>query len=146
MGLDQYAYTIDADENVTIEGIQKLFNESCGKSIGEWRKHPNLEGWMATLWHTRQQETILDGIVNERLPRNTAQNYPKKFNCELLELFTSDINRLADDITGDNLDEHSGYFFGSNKDLYYKESDIKFIQAARKEIDSGNRVFYTSWW
>jgi len=146
MGLDQYAYTIDADKNVAIEEIQELINSGGGTFVGEWRKHPNLEGWMADLWHTRQGETVLDGIANDRLPRNTAQNYPKEFNCELLELFTSDIDRLENAITKNSLTEHSGFFFGTPSDSYYKESDIKFIRAARKEIESGNRVFYTSWW
>ena len=36
MGLDQWAYAVKGEER---------------KEIYYWRKHPDLEGWAATLWH-----------------------------------------------------------------------------------------------
>jgi len=42
MGLDQYASTVDANNNTT--------------ELATWRKHPNLQGWMEGLYRARGGE------------------------------------------------------------------------------------------
>ena len=42
MGLDQYAYKRDADED-----------EDGNITIAEWRKHNRLQGWMEDLWEDK---------------------------------------------------------------------------------------------
>lgn len=147
MGLDQYAYAVEIEKSATIQDVREVINSDAGpEQIGEWRKHPNLEGWMSDLWHARQQETVLDGIVKGRLPGNTAPDYPKDFNCEYVELFSSDLDRLERLVISGDLPKTGGFFWGSDSDDYYKESDREFIRAARKQIASGSRIFYSSWW
>jgi len=113
MGLDQYALSREPD---TPEF--------------QWRKHPNLQGWMARLWESRG---------------GTAE-----FNCVELRLYKEDINKLKNDILSNNLSgnhgDTEGFFFGSNADEYYKEKDLAFCDWALEELAKGNEVIYDSWW
>jgi hypothetical protein len=51
-------------------------------------------------------------------------------------------------IKGGKLPETVGFFFGGcTKDSEeYKKIDLKFIEKARKSIDNGYEIEYTSWW
>jgi hypothetical protein len=114
MGLDQYAYVAakagDYSEywdNAYWDDINKKYE--CEKpqprEIQYWRKHPNLHGWMETLWRERtgDNETMFNGIE--------------------LELTWEDLERLKHDVERGFLPETEGFFFGSNEyDDYYAEN------------------------
>jgi hypothetical protein len=116
MGLDQYAYAVDKDNNKT---------EIC-----YWRKHPNLQGWMENLWHSKGRPFDESG----------------EFNCVPLELTKEDLDSLEQSLESNDLPETTGFFFGHNSDNVYRQQDVEFIQAARNALDNGQTVVYDSWW
>jgi hypothetical protein len=118
MGLDQFARTIDAHGNRT--------------EIAYWRKHPNLQGWMETLWDSKG--------------RPNANENGEDFNCVPLELTKEDLNNLEEAILSEELPLTTGFFFGQNSDNEYREKDLEFIENAREAIDNGLKVEYDSWW
>ena len=116
MGLDQYAYSVDKDNNKT---------EIC-----YWRKHPNLQGWMENLWESKGRPFDENG----------------EFNCVPLELTKEDLDSLQQALESNDLPETEGFFFGHNSDNVYRQQDVEFIQAARNALDNGQTVVYDSWW
>jgi len=97
------------------------------REIAYWRKHPNLHGWM------------------ERLAESKNVEYGS-FNGVELELTWADIDALEQAVTHKQLPATTGFFFGSDADELYYESDLAFIKAARAELFLGLRVFYNSSW
>jgi len=116
MGLDMYAYTLDENK----ERVE----------IAYWRKHNRLHGWMENLYREK------GGL--------------EQFNCESVELTEEDVNRLESAINNNGLPETHGFFFGNDSyeeyEEWYKEDDLKFVEAARQVLADGGRVFYDSWW
>ena len=111
MGLDQYAFSRDG-------------NDDDGKvEIMYWRKHANLEGWMANLYHARGGKG--------------------DFNCVNLQLFRKDIERLEREYL--DLDTAEGFFWGQSYPEHNSDT-LSFISLAYEAIDSGRQVIYTSWW
>jgi hypothetical protein len=131
MGLDMYAYSA-TKEGANAEYWDKHGQPDCPpkpKEIAYWRKHPNLHGWMAELWLSRNAE-------------GDAEN----FNGVELELFEEDLNNLEEAVRNGELPGTSGFFFGNNADDYYKASDLEFIAHARADMFCGQRIFYNSSW
>ena len=110
MGLDQSARRITKKGNAA--------------EIACWRKHPNLQGWMANLYREK-------GGMEE-------------FNGIDMELDEDDINRLEKAITNNGLPITIGFFFGGPKDHYYKDQDLEFCKDARKAIQKKQIVTYES--
>ena len=71
-----------------------------------------------------------------------------EFNCKTLQLDEDDLDTLEAVIKGGKLPETVGFFFGGcTKDSEeYKKIDLEFIEKARKSIDNGYEIEYTSWW
>ena len=125
MGLDQHAFAVSQQHIPTLGK-----DEDDRIELQYWRKHPNLEGWMANLWR-------------EQCPEDRANEV---FNCEYVQLSAIDLDHLEIDVKGNNLPETSGFFFGDDSCEFYKEKDLKFIADARQAIADGKAVFYYSWW
>jgi len=106
-------------------------NVNKPRQLAYWRKHPNLHGWMAELWMVR--ETGGEGDTD-------------KFNGVELELTAKDLDDLEAVIKARELPSTSGFFFGTDADDYYYDSDLKFVQEARAELFFGLKVFYNSSW
>jgi hypothetical protein len=123
MGLDMYAYAA-AEANTNWDGNNH-------REIAYWRKHPNLHGWMETLWRNKRDHNPSDDPM---------------FNGIELELTWEDLDALEQDINSGQLPNTRGFFFGENSDDYYREQDLAFIKQARAEIFSGLKVFYNSSW
>lgn len=136
MGLDQYAYATDSnDEQV---------------EIAYWRKHNRLQGWMEELW-------IDKGRPNFNDADSQAMG---DFNCVPLELTEDDLNALEADVCDKALPETGGFFFGEDsfdwttedgeqyqgKDYHYKFDDLEFLEKARQAISQGQKVYYNSWY
>ena len=129
MGLDQFAYKRDADED-----------EDGNITIAEWRKHNRLQGWMEDLWEDKGRPNF-----------NSSQSQARgDFNCQPVELTLSDIEQLEAHITNKTLPETGGFFFGADSyeeyEEYYKETDLQFIEDARQALQDGKKVYYNSWW
>ena len=122
MGLDQYAYTA-AKANTEWDG-------DSHRELAQWRKHPNLQGWMEQLWRSR----------------NTDPSADPAFNGIELELTWEDLDALEEDVKNGRLPSTIGFFFGNPSDEYYLQQDLAFIRKARAEIFTGLKVFYNSSW
>lgn len=122
MGLDQYARVIEKDAAEDAKGVELAY----------WRKHNRLQGWMEKLYKGKGGE--------------------EEFNCVDVELTLGDLDELEAAINDKSLPETGGFFFGQDSyedydsEYGYKSVDMEFIENARKELNSGNRVVYSSWW
>ena len=122
MGLDQYAYRREADE------------DSDGNvTIAEWRKHNRLHGWMEALYRDKGGEET-----------------GNSFNCVELELTESDIEQFEAHVENKVLPETAGFFFGGDSyeeyEEYHQQADLEFIKEAYEAFASGQKVYYNSWW
>ena len=142
MGLDMYAYVAARDGQNKEFWDGSKFNKETGEfenstvskpiEIAYWRKHPNLHGWMESLWRAKGS------------PR--SQEDDAMFNGIELELTREDIDELEQDILDGNLPETSGFFFGDGADDYYRNEDLAFVKEARAQLFLGLKVFYNSSW
>ena len=123
MGLDQYA-TARKGEPSTDEDGYTFYKDSI--ELAEWRKHPNLQGWMEELYHEKGGS--------------------EEFNCVDLELTLGDLDALEESLDESALPETTGFFFGTDSSDYYAEADREFIVQARAAIKQGYTVVYSSWW
>ena len=139
MGLDQYAvarkgeprtvkseYTYTDQDGVEKEGFEEYLEWDDTIQLAEWRKHPNLQGWMQELYYEKGGEG--------------------EFNCVDLELTLNDLNALEATLDEEELPETVGFFFGSNADDHYAEADREFIVQARAALKQGYKVIYSRWW
>ena len=137
MGLDQYAYSIDSNEQKT--------------ELAYWRKHNRLQGWMEQLWEDKDRPNLDASTDNGGLG---------DFNCVELPIEESDLEQLEAHVCNKDLPETSGFFFGDDsfvwededgeqykgKDYYHKQTDLDFIEQAREAIKKGHKVFYYCWY
>ena len=123
MGLDQYLYATSKVE-LTVDGSLEPAGEV--DLIGEWRKHPNLHGWM----HKKYLEK---GGLHE------------DFNLTNLYLDLDDLAELEKDILNDNLPETTGFFFGYSNGTE-KDRDLEIIEQAKEELKNNRVVYYKAWW
>lgn len=131
MGLDMYAYRVTNPEDpspihLITEADYVPFEGHQAEEIFYWRKHPNLHGWMEHLYYKKGGRA-------------------DSFNCVNVVLTEHDINELEKAITSGNLPHTAGFFFGvsSDEDVI---NDLKFVELAKKSIQEGNIIYYTSWW
>ena len=139
MGLDMYAYAKDSNGEE--------------EQIADWRKHNRLHGWMEDLWEDKGRP--YEGKLDDLNPVGMGE-----FNCVPVELTLEDLDQLESDINEKVLPETGGFFFGDDSfewtdddgnkpkkgDYYYKQTDLEFIEDARKAINEGKKVYYSSWW
>ena len=123
MGLDQYAEARKG-EAITNEHGDKEWEDNI--DLGYWRKHPNLQGFMESLYHEKGGEG--------------------EFNCVDVELTLEDIDALESTLDNEALPETQGFFFGEDSSEYWAEQDRDFIVSARAAIRKGYTVVYSSWW
>lgn len=136
MGLDMYAYTAarkDAYRDYWdgYDWEKKESNQTEPTELAYWRKHPNLHGWMESLW----QEKGYPGGSSDAM-----------FNGIELELSWEDLDRLEQDILDNRLPRTQGFFFGDDSSEYYREQDLEFVRRAKADIFIGLKVFYNSSW
>lgn len=126
MGLDMFAnYTRFKPESQVDFEIPE--SEST-EEFQYWRKHPNLHGWMESLYREK-------GGSNE------------VFNCVNVQLTLEDLDRLENDLKSSLLPETQGFFFGiSEGDEEELKEDLDFVQTSKRLIEEGQTVYYSSWW
>lgn len=124
MGLDMYAFaTPSKPETETDFRIPK---DGITTELAYWRKHPDLHGWMETLYRKK------GGTEDD-------------FNVVNLLLTPEDIDTLDEAVRNDFLPPTQGFFFGQS-DGSEKDHDMAFIAKAREAHAAGLTVYYTSWW
>jgi len=126
MGLDMYAFTVDA---TTIgDGVVDMALGDDAMQISYWRKFNALHGWMEDLYRQK-------GGSKE------------SFNCTTVRLTANDLDRLEMDVGANKLVPVNGFFFGA-QEIYPEdlESVGDFVKVAKEAIADGKAVFYDSWW
>ena len=130
MGLDMYAFIVDADkvgDKVTDVALPLKVADTTTE-ICYWRKFNALHGWMENLYR-------LKGGAKD------------SFNCTTLRLDLKDLDRLEMDTGNNKLVPINGFFFGAQEiDSEDLESVATFVKVARQSIADGKAVFYDSWW
>jgi len=125
MGLDMYAYKakdfkpskpVDF-ENEEPSEVEELFY---------WRKHPNMHGLMESIYRDKGGEA-------------------ESFNCVPVQLTEEDLVNIAFHVIDDALPETDGFFFGQSTEEDRKD-DLRFLGEAKKAIQEGYTIWYTSWW
>ena len=142
MGLDQFAKAVRGEMTIIGEGYDSYEKYEFEYSLSDWRKHPNLQGWMQNLWESRGKKPD-----NERCEYvGCVKMTDGQFNGVEVELSLADLDLLEADIIHADLPRTSGFFFGENSDERYKEQDLEFVQDARVAIADGYTVIYDSSW
>ena len=169
MGLDMYAYTINAqlvdDNRQTDVEVHKIARKAVGfvelsdeeldsMSDDERRSH-----WTQK---TAAQEAAREGGVFDpnfaywrkfnNLHQWMANLYYAKggksedFNCTTVRLMKEDLDKLWEEAA--TLKPASGFFWGSEDEMTQEDIDEvqSFITRAREAINDGKAVFYDSWW
>jgi hypothetical protein len=141
MGLDMYARKIDArafDGN-RMRGPDDFAPElreaieQSHEGIAQWRKHPNLHGWMEQLWRSR-----LSDEERESIDWGTFNSVPVRLHVE-------DLDALEVAVNDDALPHTTGFFFGESRPER-RQNDLEFIGKAREALAQGFAVYYDSWW
>jgi hypothetical protein len=71
----------------------------------------------------------------------------QEFNLVPVQLLDSDLVRLAEDIILGNLDDSSGFFFGTGDyDQERMDEDLSFVKMAREVLAEGDAVYYLAWY
>ena len=128
MGLDMYAFIVDAD-SVGDATVDVALDANTATEICYWRKFNALHGWMEDLY---------------RLKGGTRHD----FNCTTVRLDLKDLDRLEMDVGANKLVPRNGFFFGDTSTIHPEdlESVGDFVKVARQSIADGKAVFYDSWW
>jgi hypothetical protein len=127
MGLDMYAFTVNAD-SVGDATVDVALDPDTAMQISYWRKFNALHGWMEDLYRQK-------GGSKE------------SFNCTTVRLTANDLDRLEMDTGNNKLIPVNGFFFGIQEiDSEDLESVATFVKVARQAISDGKAVFYDSWW
>jgi hypothetical protein len=110
---------LDQYAYATKKGIKSI-------EIAYWRKHHSLEAYMAEIYAREEDEFAT-------------------FNCKKLYVHDELLDSL--EIVINNNELHT---YGYNEDreacLAYRAADLEFCYKAKSYLESGYRVFYTSWW
>ena len=127
MGLDMYAFTVNAD-SVGDATVDVALDPDTAMQISYWRKFNALHGWMEDLYRQKR------GLRHD-------------FNCTTVRLTANDLDRLEMDTGNNKLIPVNGFFFGAQEiDSEDLESVSDFIKVARQALANGKAVFYDSWW
>jgi len=126
MGLDMYAFTVDAT-TVGDATVDVALDPDTAMQISYWRKFNALHGWMEDLYRQKGGS--------------------KDFNCTTVRLDANDLDRLEMDTGNNKLIPVNGFFFGV-QEIYPEdlESVATFVKVARQALADGKAVFYDSWW
>lgn len=126
MGLDMYAYTVDAARDRYPVDVR--FCECLPATlIHRWRKHHNLHSWMCDLYDLKGGRS-------------------RFFNGDTVELTLDDLDELEETVLAGELPDvlGSGEFGVSSAEE--RADDLAFIAKARAAIAAGLAVYYDSWW
>jgi len=161
MGLDMYSYSI----NQSTQG-----QKSTPFLLHQWRKHPDLHGWMRHLYvkkggtvktkqNTLEDLEILTNVdfgcqhmlsqtgVLLRSIRAEISAHPTgdTFSRVPVHLTLADLDELDLAVATRSLPHTTGLFFGRS-DGSEREDDLAFVEKARAALRDGCLVWYVSDW
>jgi hypothetical protein len=123
MGLDMYSKRVKSSDVID----ELNFVDDGSEDIFYWRKNRHLHNWMTNLYLDKGGE--------------------QEFNLVPVQLLDSDLVRLAEDIILGNLDDSSGFFFGTGDyDQERMDEDLSFVKMAREVLAEGDAVYYLAWY
>ena len=133
MGLDQYAFAVRPHPLNTDTYIYWNDGDKCTEEqydanvhkIAQWRKHPNLQGYMQKVYWSKGGEG--------------------NFNCTPVRVSFQDLKVLKEIVIEAELPVTQGFFFGESQPED-REDDLKFIDDAMKAIGQDMEIYYDSWW
>ena len=123
MGLDMYVYrvkesdVVSQNKDVDVELVQDKDPNILIEKLFCWRKHNSLHDWMMSLY--------------------AEKGGREEFNCQKVSLTLEDLEQLEQNIHDGEIE----YSFGEGKD-----NDLDFVTLAREALNSGDVLFYGSWW
>ena len=126
MGLDQYAYRLPRKPDTATDFTISIEDVGDAGRLYYWRKHPDLQGFMETLYYMKGGKAEV-------------------FNCTPVLLEEADLDLLERKTRLRELPKTEGFFFGQS----FPEDDdsvLEFIAKARAAIREGSWVAYNSWW
>jgi hypothetical protein len=127
MGLDMYAHALPKHTNRPVVDFDvQILDHEDAPLIHNWRKHPNLHGFMAALYFEKGGTS-------------------KDFNISTLELTTEDIDKLELAIKNHELPQTFGFFFGETTGQE-RDDDLAFIEKCREDFKKGRAIAYYAWW
>ena len=140
MGLDQYGYAVMPHPDNTDFSYVWTHEQSEDKVflIAQWRKHPNIQGWMEELFNQKAESQGYKGNPG-------AFGEKRSFNCQPVRITFQDLVMLRHAVMNERLPVTQGFFFGESLPED-KEDDLKFIDDAMKAIGQDMEIYYDSWW
>jgi hypothetical protein len=124
MGLDMYAFTVDAKD--VGDAVTDVALGDNAVELFYWRKFNALHGWMEQLYRSKKGLRV-------------------DFNCTTVRLTNEDLDRLERE--ANNLQPVAGFFFGEQTIYPEDLEDVAtFIAKAREALAGGKAVYYDSWW
>ena len=138
MGLDQYAYAVMPSKDNT----DFTFIGKPSKTIAQWRKHSDLQGWMEALYLRKCEEQSAEPQMGGEGSLFAGEVI---FNCQPLRLSYQDLLDLREAVSGNALPETTGFFFGQS-DEQHKQETLTFIEDAIRAIGQDMTIYYDSWW
>jgi hypothetical protein len=121
MGLDMYAFASTIQPASPVD-----FDIPPDALLCQWRKHPNLHGWMEKLYRAKGGRE-------------------ENFTVTTVQLTLDDLDQLEFDVKNKRLPHTDGFFFGVSQAQHDIET-LAFIERARAAIGDGKTVYYYPWW
>ena len=133
MGLDQWAIRVKRENIVSDlefkkgEYLSETNNDTLGNDLNfyYWRSFSSLDLWF-------------EGLYRKKGGKGD-------FNCMCVRLDADDLDALYIDAQEDTFYELRYDEAGERRKMGY-EHLMEFIQKAKKAIQEGNAIYYTSWW
>lgn len=122
---DKSEYKMDPQLGIPMRSFD-MSSFKMPEYFAQWRKHPDLEGWMKLLYHSKG-------------------GTDKDFDHNNVELTLDDIIRLKIDVENDALPKTKGFFFGESTEED-KPQTLDFCERAILALESGKYLFYHSSW
>ena len=171
MGLDMYAYTLDArwlnDDQVTDVPVHKIARRAVGFiDLSDFELSKLTEDGLKQYWDKRRQADIRaqqDGWIDpdfaywrkfnalhawmERLYQDKGGTNPD-FNCSTLRLTEQDLDDLTYAVNNKRLKPADGFFWGNPDEIYPEDLETisGFVERSKQALSQGKAVFYDSWW
>ena len=115
--MDSWVYTMDIANAIDDFTFNKEDIPAERRELMYWRKHHDLHKWMKRLFIQKGGDVI-----------------PNQFNCDYVRLVMEDIERLEQDM----------HWVDEDPSCY--ENDMDFIQMAKRELNDGKALYFSSWY
>ena len=132
MGLDQYAYAVKPHRNNTNFSYN---NDNARRVlIAEWRKHPNLEGWMQKLFNLKADAEGYEGNTEEGNITITGTNVETGEAFTLDELANNpELSEQLSELRAKIIEEHTNKQF--IKERIFNQQPIRLTMSDLDQLE-----------